>query len=265
MKRVTRSLSAFAAEAWLPAALIAAWWFISAGSTSFYFPPLQEILARFKENWLFARVPTDLLPSLANLASGLVAAIVVGTVLGVFLGLRDRLEELVRPLLAFARALPPVALLPLLVVVVGIGPRMNILLIAFATVWPVLLNTIDGVRAIEPVVHDMRKVFGVRSRDSLLRVILPAASPQIVVGIRQALAGGVSVLIFSELVGATHGIGFFTLQAQRTLDVADMWSGMLLLGLLGYAINLGFRGLEHYLMAWHERRVVGSTAPIGSE
>jgi ABC-type nitrate/sulfonate/bicarbonate transport system permease component len=85
----------------------------------------------------------------------------------------------------------------------------------------------------------------------LTRVVLPAASPQIVAGMRTSLALGVSLIAFAEMVASTDGIGYFTLQAQRTFAVADMWSGMLFLGLAGYVLNVAFRGFERRVLSWH--------------
>lgn len=259
MKTYRRTATLLAIELWLPTVLIVVWWLTTRNSTSFYFPPLTEVLASFRDNWLFARVGSDVVPSLLNLFAGLLISSALGLSGGLLLGLSPTAEEISRPVTAFFRALPGVALLPLLITVIGIGAKMSIPLITFVTVWPILLNTIDGVRAIEPTVHDMRRTFGIGRLTTLRKIIIPASSPQIVVGLRQALSMGLAVLIFSELVGATKGIGFFTLQAQRNLEVPDMWSGILLLGALGYVFNLSFRAIERHVLAWHHLRAQAST------
>jgi ABC-type nitrate/sulfonate/bicarbonate transport system permease component len=133
----------------------------------------------------------------------------------------------------------------------GIGPEMKITLIAYGTVWPILLNTADGVRAVDPVIIDVASSYRVRRRDRLMYIVLPAASPQIVAGMRSALSIGITVIIFSEMVGSTNGIGFQILSAQRSFAVPDMWAGIVLLGILGYLLNLAFRGFELYLLRWH--------------
>jgi ABC-type nitrate/sulfonate/bicarbonate transport system permease component len=84
-----------------------------------------------------------------------------------------------------------------------------------------------------------------------VNVILPAASPQIIAGIRTSLSIGISVIVFSELIGSTNGIGYSILQNQRQFALPEMWAGMILLGLLGYAINIAFRGFEHVVLSWH--------------
>lgn len=252
VRRVSRLV---AIEMWLPALLLGAWWFFSKDSKSFFFPPLSQILTRFREHWIFDRWEIDVIPSLTNLFSALAIASILGVAFGIILGLMPRLDEITRPVSAFFRSLPGAALLPLAVILIGLGPKMCIPLIAFVTIWPILLNTTDGVKAIEPMVHDVRRSFKINAVLALRRIILPAASPQIVVGLRQALSRGLVLLIFSELVGATSGIGYFTLNAQRNLDVADMWSGTLLLAVLGYLFNLVFRLFEQRVLGWHHLRL----------
>jgi ABC-type nitrate/sulfonate/bicarbonate transport system permease component len=256
--RIRTTLVGLLIELWLPVVLVALWWYASADSSSFYFPPLADIVESFQENWLFAHVGSDVVPSLRNLFTGLLISAALGVSAGVALGLAPTVERIVRPTISFLRALPGIALLPLAIVAIGIGARMSIPLIAFVTVWPILLNTIDGVKGIEPLLHDVRRTFGLGPVMSLLHVVLPGGLPQIVVGLRQALSTGLAVLIFSELVGATQGIGYFTLRAQRSFEVSDMWSGTLLLGVLGYLFNLTFRLIENSLLKWHRIREDGA-------
>jgi ABC-type nitrate/sulfonate/bicarbonate transport system permease component len=85
----------------------------------------------------------------------------------------------------------------------------------------------------------------------LFRIILPAASPQIIAGMRTALSIGITVIVFSEMVGSSNGIGYQILAAQRSFAVPDMWAGMILLGILGYLLNVAFRAFEHVVLGWH--------------
>jgi ABC-type nitrate/sulfonate/bicarbonate transport system permease component len=240
-----------ALELWMPVALFAAWWITSSDSTSPYFPSLSSILSAFKRDWLFAQVPTDLVPSVEHLAVGLLLAAAFGIALGVAIGLTPVFYEAVSPLLEFLRAIPGVALIPVAVLILGLGAQMKISVIAYATAWPILLNTIDGVRGIDPLIKDVARSYRLTRKARLVGVILPAASPQIIAGIRTSLSLGISVIVFSELVGSTNGIGYSILQNQRQFALPDMWAGMILLGLLGYGINVAFRGFEHFVLAWH--------------
>lgn len=248
---MTRRLSGLITESWLAVAVLIVWWFASAQSTSLYFPPLKDILIRFQELWLFEEVGAHLVPSLTNLGLGLGLGLLGALVLGVALGLLPRVFETVSPLLELARATPVLALLPLLIAALGIGSASKIALIAFGAFWPTLLTAIDGVRAVDPQVREMARAFAVRPRDLVRRVILPSAAPQIIVGVRTSVSIAVVVMVGSELFGASAGVGYFVLQSQRTYAVTDMWAGLVLLGLLGYGMNLAMALVEKRVLYWH--------------
>jgi sulfonate transport system permease protein len=250
-RRLRHRVLMLVAEVAVPVIAIVSWWVLSANSTSLYFPPLSKIMTSFKNIWLFSHIGSDAVPSLENLGAGLAIATIAGVGLGLALGLLPVLADAVAPTVEFLRAVPGVALLPAALLLLGIGPEMKISLIAYGTIWPILLNTIDGVRGVDPVVVEVASSYRMRRRDRVLRIVLPAASPQIVAGMRTALSIGITVIIFSEMLGSTNGIGFQILAAQRSFAVSDMWAGIILLGILGYLLNLAFRGFENYLLRWH--------------
>lgn len=264
---MTRNLRLLAVEVWLPALLVLAWWFGSASSASLYFPPLSSIVERFADLWLFEQIPVHVLPSLTNLGVGLAVGLTAAVGTGVVLGLLPRVLDAVQPLLEFMRATPIIALLPLMVALLGLGMASKVAIIALGAFWPTLLNTIDGVRSVDLQVRDMARSFRVSRADLVRRIVLPAATPQIMVGIRTSVSIGVVVMVGSELFGASEGIGYFVLQAQRTYAIADMWAGLVLLGLIGYALNLLMAGVERVTLSWHRgqrqshqaaRRLVGN-------
>lgn len=246
-----RRLSGLALEAWLPTAIVVIWWLASAGSTSVFFPSLQNILVTFKDTWLFARVGSDLAPSMARFAIGFGIAVLAGIGLGLVLGLSPSLRRAVDPFIDFFRALPKPALLPVAIIVLGVGASMKIFIIAFGAVWPILLNTIDGVRGVDPQLLDMSRVYGLSRRQRIVRLVLPAASPQIFVGARLALSIALILMVVSEMVASTDGLGYFVLLSQQTFAIPEMWSGIILLGIIGYAVNLVFAIAERHVLAWH--------------
>jgi ABC-type nitrate/sulfonate/bicarbonate transport system permease component len=238
-------------EVLVPLALLGLWAVWSAGSETFYYPPLTDILETFNETWLFERVGSDVVPSLLRLGAGYAIAVVVAVLVGIPLGLSRTARSAASPIVEFLRAIPPPALLPLAIVVIGVGDSMKILIIAFVCLWPVLLNTIDGIRGIDPTLTDTTRMYGVRGLTRLRLVVLPAAAPQIFAGMRTSLSLAVIMMVISEMVASTNGIGFFVLQSQRSFAIPEMWSGILLLGILGYALNLLFAGVERRVLAWH--------------
>jgi len=240
-----------ALEIAVPVALLVVWGVWSAQAQTFYFPPLTDILEQFRDTWLFERVGSDVLPSLARLGAGYALAVLVGVLAGIPLGLSRTARRAASPLVEFLRAIPPPALLPPAIVLIGIGDTMKVLIIAFVCVWPVLLNTIDGITGIDPTLNDTARVYGVRGAGRLRRIVLPAASPQIFAGMRTSLSLAVILMVISEMVASTNGIGYFVLESQRTFAIPEMWSGIILLGILGYVLNLGFVLVERKLLRWH--------------
>ncbi len=248
--RWRRRAGGVAWELILPVALIAAWWVWSVRAGSLFFPPLPDILTSFGNTWFGPGFVDDVVPSLRNLAVGYFAGVGIGVGVGVALALSPRLRQAATPVLEYARAVPGPAVLPFAILVLGVGAQMKVGIIILGVVFPVLMNTVDGIRAVEPTTLDMARVYRLPLTYRLRYVLLPAASPQIIVGARTSLSIGVLLMVVSEMVASTQGIGFFTLHAQRTFALPAMWSGMLLLGLIGYLLNLAFGLVERRVLHW---------------
>lgn len=250
-RRLTTQSTNLALEFVVPAGLVALWWFASRDSTSLYYPPLSEIAQTFRQVWLFDHFTSDAVPTLEHLAIGFFIAVAVGIAAGAMLGRSPLWAEVVSPLLEFVRAIPVAAVLPAALLLLGIGPTFQIAVIAYAATWPVLLNTMDGVRSLDPLLVDVGRSFRIPQHVRLFKIMLPAAMPNIVAGIRTAISIAVTVVIFSELIGAINGIGYQILKARYTFAVPDVWAGVILLGIIGYVANMMFLGLEHVLLRQH--------------
>ncbi|HWM01836.1 MAG TPA: ABC transporter permease subunit [Actinophytocola sp.] len=235
----------------LPVVLVVAWWFASAGSTDFYFPPLAKIVEVFPDTWFGPRMVDDVLPSLGRLAIGYAAALLLGVGLGVLVGSSRWLRALVEPVLEFLRAVPPPVLVPILVLVAGIGNGMKILVIISGCLWPVLLNTVEGVRAVDEVLADTCRAYRIRGKLRWWHLVLRSASPQIVTGARQALSIGIILMVISEMFAASSGLGFTVIQFKDGFQIPQMWSGVILLGLLGVLLSVLFRLAEHRVLGWY--------------
>jgi sulfonate transport system permease protein len=235
----------------LPIALVAAWWFASAESTSLYFPPLREILDAFIDTWITGDNLGVLGTTLTTFAIGYAIAIVLGITAGVLLAANRAIADFLNPLLEFLRALPAIALVPAFISALGIDMQMRLSVVVFASVWPVLLNTLDGVRGLDPVVKDSANVFRVPRLQQLLYVTLPGASPQIFAGIRVGLALSLIAVIVTEMVVSAEGVGAFARAAQYSFDLPAMWTAILLMGLVGYALNKSFELIEKRILRWH--------------
>jgi ABC-type nitrate/sulfonate/bicarbonate transport system permease component len=196
----------------------------------------------------------DLGYSLTNLFAGYLIGCAVAIVAGLVIGQSERLHLATRGLLTYARAIPQLAFVPVLILALGIGAAPKIFAIALGTLWPVLLNTIQGVRGISPAVGETTRAYRIPPSLRLRKVILPGASPQIFAGARVALAIAIIVTVVSEMYGSTKGIGFFVLQSGQRFAILDTWAGTLVIGVLGYVLSLLMLLVEHFSLGWYQRR-----------
>lgn len=249
--RVSRRLLAILIGAWLPLLLIWWWWTASADSTNPFFPPLEQIWTRFLELWVFEEWPTHVLPSLRNLALGYAIGVIAGVGLGALLGASRSAARYVEPVVDFLRSIPPVATVPVFIIFFGLDASMRVAAIAVAATFPILITTMQGVRGTDATLLDTAAVFRLSPTQTLWRVRLPAAMPIVFSGLQVGLQIAFVVTIASEYLGSGFGIGAFTLIASDSFLILDAWTGVLLMGLLGYAINLVFDIVERISLRWY--------------
>jgi ABC-type nitrate/sulfonate/bicarbonate transport system permease component len=235
----------------LPLILFALLYFLSANSTNFYFPPLSAVLEKFNALWLGPRFLSDVVPSLERLLAGYALACLLGVAIGVLVGIYAPLRRAAEPVLEFFRAVPPVAMIPLLIVSLGFGDAMKITVIVAGAVWPILLNTVEGVKAADSVLDETCRTYQIKGAARLWHFILPSASPQIIVGMRLGLSIGIVLMVISEMFAALDGLGAAIIYFQRSYEIPQMWSGVLMLGLFGFALSMVFRLFERHVLAWY--------------
>lgn len=235
----------------LPVLLVLLWYVLTIGNTNFFVPKPLQLLDIFGDVWFGERLLRDVLPSIGRLLAGVAISIVLGIVLGMLIGSIRVLRQLTEPALEFLRAIPPPVLVPVLMLIIGINDQMKIAVIIFGCVWPVLLNTIEGVRAVDPVLNDTCAVYGISGGARLRYLVLRSASPQIMTGVRQSMSIGLILMVISEMFGSSSGLGYAIVQFQRTFSVPEMWTGIVLLGLLGVALSLLFQFTEKRVLRWY--------------
>lgn len=236
----------------LPTLIVGVYWAVTAQSgASFYTPTPAAIGSAFVELWFSERFFVDVLPSMGRLLAGFTIAAVLGVGLGVLLGLDARVRATIEPVLEFLRAIPPPVLVPLMIMLAGIDDSMKIMVIVFGCVWPVLLNTVEGVRAVDPVLSDTARCYGISGVTRLRVLVLRSASPQIMAGLRLALALAIILMVISEMFASSSGLGFAIVQFQRTFAIPEMWSGMVLLGIIGFLLSSLFELVEGRVLGWY--------------
>lgn len=216
------------------------------------FPPLSVVLVKLYDAILSGELLRHLGVSLWRAALGYAAAAVFAVALGVAMGYWRRVYAAFEITIEFLRAVPPPAVIPLAMVFLGIGDALKVFIIFFSCVFPILVNTVDGVRGVDPVLIRTARTFGLSRLQTVWRVILPVAAPSIMTGLRIATAIALILTVISEMIGATSGIGYFILGSQRTLQISEMYAGIIVLALTGYAINRAFLLVDGRLMAWHK-------------
>lgn len=243
-------------------ALLVAWQVAATVAASpALWPPFGVVAARLWETWIAnpAAWVEGLAPSLGRLLGGWSGAVVVGIAAGTLIGLNRTARDYLDPSMAFLRAIPPPVLLPLFIVLLGIGDAMKVALIGFGAVWPILLNTADGVASVEPLHRDTARAFRLPRGTVLWRIILPSAAPRIFAGLRLAMGIAVILMVIAEMVATLNGVGFELVQAQRSFRMVDVWATILLLGLIGYALNAGLAAVERRLLRWHRGAMATGT------
>ncbi|MFE9645083.1 ABC transporter permease [Streptomyces sp. NPDC006365] len=235
----------------LPLVLFGVWWSLTAGSTDVYSPPLSTILGKFADVWTGERLTSDVVPSVIRLTAGYLLAIIAGVGLGLVIGMSRLVRDFLEPVMELFRAIPPPVLVPIIILFAGIGDTMKVLVIVSGCMWPILLNTVEGVRAVDEVLSDTCRSYGITGTRRLWHLVLRSASPQIVTGMRQSLSIGIILMVISEMFAASNGLGFAVVQFQRSFAIPEMWSGVLLLGLLGFVLSLLFRFTENRVLAWY--------------
>jgi len=242
--------------------LLLLWQLWAMSAHSIFFPPPLRILSDAGRLWLSGPanhfymtegVFRDVLPSIGRMAAGWAIAVLVGTSTGILIGRSRFVSDLAFPAIEFLRSLPSPALIPVFLIFLGTGSEMRIILIAFGSIWPILLNTIDAMLTIDAVQIDLARVLKLPLRARLFRVMLPSALPKIFAGMRIALAISLILMVVSELVASTSGIGNRIANAQEIFRFTDMWAGIVLLGLVGLLLDGLFSTVEARILNWHRQ------------
>lgn len=215
------------------------------------FPRMSAILSTWWQLLASGELLGQLLPSLWRMFAGYFIGVALGVGLGLIMGYFRYFYNLLEPITEVLRPIPSPAYLPIMILFLGIDDEMKIFMISFASLFPVLLNTYSGVRSVDPIQLQTARTFGVSGRKLLTQIVLPASSPYIFTGMRVSLAVALIVMVISEMVAASNGIGYFILSAQRGFKIRDMFAGVLTLAMLGYILNRAFLMIENRVLAWH--------------
>ncbi|CAH2602283.1 Taurine transport system permease protein TauC [Rhodovastum atsumiense] len=236
---------------------LAIWWGVSLGNAHLWkafnpmlLPSPLEVIQAGIDEIQSGALQRNILASLARVLQGFALAGVLGVAVGVAVGSWRPLERLVEPLIELLRPIPPLAFLPMMVLWFGIGEISKIAFIAYAAFFPIFTTTLEGIRYVDPVLVRAAASLGATRGEMFRYVILPAATPSIITGLRLGFGLSFFVIVAAEFIAADSGLGYMINDARTFFMVSHMFLGALVIGIIGFVVNIGLRQVERRLLRW---------------
>jgi sulfonate transport system permease protein len=175
--------------------------------------------------------------SFGRVLSGFGVGVALGILIGFLMGLVPCIQKLLASIVSLLRPMPLMALIPVFIIIFGIGETTNISVIAIGTFWPTLLNTITGIQSTDKKTLEMAKVYNVPLAKIIFEIILPSAATSIVTGIRLSAGVAWSSVVAAEMIGASSGIGYTIMYAREVARSVDLFTYVIVIGLIGFLIE----------------------------
>lgn len=215
-----------------------------------FLPPFSEVVSAFAALVRNGQLQEHVTASLTRALAGFFVAVVIAIPLGIAIAWYRPVSDFLNPILELFRNTAALALLPVFVLILGIGEESKIALVIYACTFPILLNTISGVRSVDPLLVKSAASLGFSSIKLFQKVVLPAAVPTIFTGIRMSAAASILVLIAAEMVGAKAGLGYLITASQLNFQIPNMYAGIVAIALLGLTLNGVLMLIERRLSRW---------------
>jgi ABC-type nitrate/sulfonate/bicarbonate transport system permease component len=216
-----------------------------------YLPPFSAIMVALFKETMTAEFWTALSDTLEAWAIGLVISVVAGVVIGIAIGSSRLLRTLTHSTIEFLRPIPSVALIPLAVLLFGSRIQSTLVLVVYASFWPVLIQVLHGVQDVDPMARETARSYGLGAWAQIRYVTWPTTLPYLMTGIRLAAAVALILAITSEVAIDTQGLGKEISDTESGGAVAIMYAYVFVAGIIGVIVNLGARALERRVLAWH--------------
>ena len=215
-------------------------------------PPPTEVFAELYRLIVSAQLFEALWSSMRRVFLGFGIAIIISVTLGVLMARIRIIEDFVDPLVELVRPVSPLAIFPLAILWFGIGDASKVFLIALSCSFPIILNTYAGVKGGDAALIRAGHSLGSNKWEVIRYIVLPSSLPDILTGIRVAWGIALIVIIASEMVGATTGMGYMVLEAQQTFNVERVFAGIIVIGVLGFLTDRALRWFRRMLVPWHQ-------------
>jgi ABC-type nitrate/sulfonate/bicarbonate transport system permease component len=216
-----------------------------------YFPPptsvFTELISLLKTKELWSHIGATIMRAGVGYLCAMIFAVPVGLLMGKFRWVNVLLE----PIVDMLRHMPSAAVIPVAIILFGIEDQMKIFVIIFGAMWSTIVSTVDGIRGVDSMLLDTGRLMQLSSFQMIARIVLPAALPTIVTGMRISLAIALILAVTSEMIAGSNGLGYFILDAERGFAFQRMYSGIVVIGVIGYLMSRLFVLIENRLLFWH--------------
>jgi sulfonate transport system permease protein len=240
----------------IPLLILGAWFVVTrdgaSGATSRVLVAPAEVAATLRELVTSGELQGHVRKSLVRLALGFGLGTASGIVFGVAMGISRRFEAICGPFLHAIRQIPSIAIIPMMILLLGVEETFKVVVVVKASFFPVALATAEGVRAVPVSYREVGRVLGLSQTQTLARLLLPGAVPALVTGLRIAIARSWMVLVASELIAAESGLGQMMEMGRQMFRIDVVLVGVLVTGLLGFLLDRGMRGVEAKLAPWRQ-------------
>jgi NitT/TauT family transport system permease protein len=241
-----------------PVALLAIWHLATAGRPASLIPPPYDVWLELRDlafggindDAYSGTLLTHVLASVSRVYGGFALALIVALPLGMLIGRVPLVRQLVDPTIQLLRPVPVTAWLPLAMIIFGLGPRSAFFLVFLGAFYPILVNTIFGVRSVEPRLFEAAAMLGCRDSAQFFRVVLPASLPSIFTGMRLGLGFAWVVIVVGEMTGVQTGLGAIIMEARQLSRTEIVISGMVVIGVLGFLSDQLVMLIGRRLLAW---------------
>ena len=233
---------------------LALWQFASVSDlvSRVFLPPVTDAFDALWRQVEDGSLLQAILGTTGRMLVGFAFAVVVGCGFGLLIGLSPTVRAYIEPSLEFLRPSPASAIIPVAILMLGLTKTMIIFVIAFGSLWPILLATIQGVKSVEPRLFEMARTMELSSREVITSIVLPSAVPDIFAGVRLGLTVSLILAVITEMMSAEVGLGANILHAARSFNSPDLFAGVITLGLLGLVINAIMETAQRHLTRWQQ-------------
>ncbi len=215
-----------------------------------YLPPVTRILHALYELTSSFEIIGHALVSLKRVLLGYIMGSFIGYVIGFACGYHRQIYRTLEFTLEFLRPMPSAALIPIGILFLGMGDALNAAIIGWACAWPTFVNTMDGVRSVDGLLKNTARTLGMGRARIIRRVVIPAAMPHVFTGLRIGLGIAVAVVVITEMAASADGLGAFIFNASISYRVPEMFAGIIVVGIFGYALNVLFLTAEKRVLKW---------------